>query len=86
MLAYLREAIQRQVAPSWCSPVGLGFRFNLLRGCMFSSLEGFLATITALALLVFHRPVAYYVASVPPVSDLLKLHPDWPVAGLPVVD
>jgi len=49
LLAYLMDAIQRQVAPSWFSAVGLRFRFNLLRVRMFSSPERFLLTIAALA-------------------------------------
>jgi photosystem II stability/assembly factor-like uncharacterized protein len=82
LLAYLLEAIQNQVAPSWFSPVGLGFRFNLLRVRMFSSPERFLATVAALALLVFHSAVASSLAKVAPISDFLKLHTDWRVGGI----
>lgn len=49
LLAYLMDAIQRQVAPSWLSAVGLRFRFNLLRVRMFSSPERFLLTAAAVA-------------------------------------
>ena len=49
LLAYLMDAIQRQVAPSWFSAVGLRFRFNLLRVRLFSSPERFLLTVAAMA-------------------------------------
>jgi photosystem II stability/assembly factor-like uncharacterized protein len=81
LLAYLLEAIQKQVAPSWFSPVGLGFRFNLLRVRMFSSPERFLATVAALALLVFHSGIASGLARVTAVSDFLKQHPNWQPMG-----
>jgi photosystem II stability/assembly factor-like uncharacterized protein len=51
LLAYLMDAVQRQVAPSWFSAVGLRFRFNLLRVRMFSSPERFLLTVAAVACL-----------------------------------
>jgi photosystem II stability/assembly factor-like uncharacterized protein len=51
LLAYLMDAVQRQVAPSWFSAVGIKFRFNLLRVRMFSSPERFLQTAAAFAAL-----------------------------------
>jgi photosystem II stability/assembly factor-like uncharacterized protein len=51
LLAYLMDAVQRQVAPSWFSAVGIKFRFNLLRVRMFSSPERFLQTAAVFAAL-----------------------------------
>jgi KAP family P-loop domain len=62
LLAYLLEAIQKQVAPSWFSAVGLGFRFNLLRVRMLASVERFLAVLISLALLIFHSQIARFFA------------------------
>jgi hypothetical protein len=58
LLAYLLEAIQKQVAPSWMSAVGLGFRFNLLRVRMFASVGRFLTILFAITALVFHSSIA----------------------------
>jgi Cdc6-like AAA superfamily ATPase len=58
LLAYLLEAVQKQVAPSWFGAVGLGFRFNLLRVRMLASVERFLAVLVALAFLIFHSQIA----------------------------
>lgn len=80
LLAYLLEAIQKQAAPSWFSPVGLGFRFNLLRVRMFSSAERFIATVAALALLVFRHSLASLVSEFP-APDSLKQHFTWTTAG-----
>jgi photosystem II stability/assembly factor-like uncharacterized protein len=63
LLAYLLEAIQKQVAPSWFSAVGLGFRFNLLRVRMLAGMERFLAVLAALALVIFHSQIAGFLAS-----------------------
>jgi len=78
LLAYLLEAVQMQVAPSWLSAVGLKFRFNLLRVRMFSSAGSLLATTAALALLVFHRSVTAWVASLKPEANFLQQHPALP--------
>jgi photosystem II stability/assembly factor-like uncharacterized protein len=84
LLAYLLEAIQKQVAPSWFSPVGLRFRFNLLRVRIFSSPERFLATVAALVLLAFYKSIATLLMSVPAWSQFFGQHPNLPFAG-PVV-
>src|SRR5579862_6774868 len=63
LLAYLLEAIQRQVAPSWFSPVGLGFRFNLLRVRMLASAERLVAVLVALTLLIFHSQIAEFLSA-----------------------
>ena len=82
LLAYLLEAIQKQVSPSWFSAVGLEFRFDLLRVRMFSSPERFLAAFAALALLVFHRAVATWMADLLALNDSTSRHFTWPVAGI----
>jgi hypothetical protein len=58
LLAYLLEAIQKQVAPSWLSAVGIGFRFNLLRVRMFASVGRFLTILFAIIALVLHSSIA----------------------------
>jgi photosystem II stability/assembly factor-like uncharacterized protein len=76
LLAYLLEAIQKRVAPLWLSPVGIGFRFNLLRVRMFASIERFLTTLVALAALIFHSRIAEYIsARISPWLDANKSHP-----------
>jgi hypothetical protein len=76
LLAYLLEAIQKQVAPSWLSAVGIGFRFNLLRVRMFASIERFITTLVALAALIFHSRIAEYIsARISPWLDANKSHP-----------
>jgi hypothetical protein len=62
LLAYLLEAIQKRIAPSWFSAVGLGFRFNLLRVRMLSSVESFFATLAALAVLIFRSNLAAFIS------------------------
>ena len=82
LLAYLLEAIQKQVSPSWFSAVGLEFRFDLLRVRMFSSPERFLTVLAALVLLVFHRAVAVWLASLLALTDSTSRQFTWPVAGV----
>ena len=85
LLAFLLEAVQKQVSPSWFSAVGLKFRFNLLRVRMISSVERFLATVAGLLLLFFHRAVADWLAEVLKISDSAGQHFTWPVAGVAVL-
>ena len=85
LLAYLLEAIQKQVAPSWFIPVGLRFRFNLLRVHVFSSPERFLATVAALALLALYKPIADYFTAILKGSQFSQSFPSFPFAAGPVV-
>jgi hypothetical protein len=84
LLAFLLEAIQKQVSPSWFSAIGLKFRFNLLRVRMFSGVERFLAVLAALLLLVFHSAVADWLANLLNLSNWTQQYftLNWPVAGV----
>jgi hypothetical protein len=58
LLAYLLETIQREALPSWLSPVGLSFRFDLLRVRLFAGLDRLVLLLLAIAFLTlrFSRP------------------------------
>ena len=81
LLAYLLEAIQKQVAPSWFSFVGLRLRFNLLRVRAFSSPERFLAVVSALTMFAFYRPIASYLSTESQWSKFFGQHPNLPFAA-----
>jgi hypothetical protein len=51
LLAYLLEAIQKQAVPPWLSPIGLSFRFDLLRVRLFAEIDRLGITILSIAFL-----------------------------------
>ena len=53
LLAYLLETIQKEAVPSWFSPVGLSFRFDLVRVRLFANIDRLLLILAALAFLTF---------------------------------
>jgi len=74
LLAYLLEEIQKQVAPSWLSPVGLAFRFKLVRVRVFSSLDGFFAVFGALLLVVFHEQLTLLLETQPALKNFKNIN------------